>query len=337
MLEDFLFSMVESARSRQSGSPSDGDVELGSYEGKYPAELFNKSVVIEKAGEVRTVGRVQMEGEDTIVVFGDSGDDRYDIPRSEVMPSGSNLVIAEDKDLQSYRVSKDAPLPPAKSLRPSAEEILRAAREQEQDEKSKQAKATRADPVLSEYQYLARKPRPETTLVARPENYVDDESELSKKLKASVEELRELLFAGTKVAKQKVKVAKRRADEKRARSDAQSIAKMGALALRFSDSFDEILFGIRTRSYAEQEQIYNGFLRLIDSQRDLVVARRNMASRLKDSVPSPVVDEYGKGTIRKRRLTQKSQPALPEKTEGKRTATKTRRSSEDKSNTVESL
>src|ERR687896_515084 len=39
----------------------------------------------------------------------------------------------------------------------------------------------------------------------------------------------------------------------------------------------------------EQEQIYLGFLKLIDQQRELILARKDLASRLKASVRKPVV------------------------------------------------
>lgn len=43
-------------------------------------------------------------------------------------------------------------------------------------------------------------------------------------------------------------------------------------------------------------QIYTGFLKLIDQQRDLVLARRDMTVRLKDSVDTPVVESNSKHT-----------------------------------------
>ena len=50
---------------------------------------------------------------------------------------------------------------------------------------------------------------------------------------------------------------------------------MGDLALQFSSSFDDIVSEISsTRTYAEQEQIYKGFIRLIGLQRKLLVARK---------------------------------------------------------------
>lgn len=295
---------------------SDDDIDLGSYEGRYPKDLFNKSVVIEKADDRITVGHVQMEGQDTIVIFSDSGQ-RYDIPKSLVTVSGGSVVLSGDQDLESYRVDKDSQLPAAKSLRPSAAHIRRAAREQEQIEKThheEQVQKTRADMVLRERKFLENYPRPDTTRVSRPANYVDNESELSKKIKSAVAELRELLFAGAKVAKYKAKQAKQKADDKKAEMDADSISKMGVLAPQFSDAFEEILLEVRNRSYAEQEQIYNGFLRLMDYQRDLLVARRDMAARLKDTVRLPVVNsDAATNPNTRRKLKQKSQPALPER------------------------
>ena len=65
---------------------------------------------------------------------------------------------------------------------------------------------------------------------------------------------------------------------------------MGDLALQFSTSFDDILSEISlTKTYAEQEQIYKGFIRLLQLQRKLLVARKELASKLKDSVHEPIL------------------------------------------------
>ena len=57
---------------------------------------------------------------------------------------------------------------------------------------------------------------------------------------------------------------------------------MGDLALQFSSSFDDIVSEISsTRTYAEQEQIYRGFIRLIGLQRKLLVARKELACQVK--------------------------------------------------------
>ncbi|HEU0144447.1 MAG TPA: hypothetical protein VFQ47_06660, partial [Nitrososphaera sp.] len=93
------------------------ETDLGSYEGKYPKDLFNKTViVIEQA-----MGRVAKETDDKIVVFSDSGNLRFDIPKSKITLSGGSIVIGEP--LEQYAVDRDAPMPEDRSLRPSAEEI----------------------------------------------------------------------------------------------------------------------------------------------------------------------------------------------------------------------
>jgi hypothetical protein len=96
--------------------------------------------------------------------------------------------------------------------------------------------------------------------------------------------------------------------------DAEAISRMGDLAMRFADSFEDILEEIRTRTYADQVQIYTGFIRLIDQQRMLVLARREFAERLKDSVNTPVVEPQD---VKTREL--ESPPELPEELEGNRT------------------
>jgi hypothetical protein len=150
---------------------------------------------------------------------------------------------------------------------------------------------------------------------------------MSKKMKSAVAELKEIIVAGTKVAKKKAKQAQETAAEKQAEMDAESISRMGDLAMRFADSFEDVLSEIRTRTYAEQVQIYSGFIKLIDQQRTLVVAGRDFAERLKDSVNAPVVEP---GDMETHEL--KAPPELPEELEGNRnlserksTATTTRR------------
>jgi hypothetical protein len=64
---------------------------------------------------------------------------------------------------------------------------------------------------------------------------------------------------------------------------------MGSLATQFTSSFDNTLSDIKTRTYEEQEEIYTGFIKLIEQQRDLLVARRDLAAKLKESIRRPVV------------------------------------------------
>ena len=85
---------------------------------------------------------------------------------------------------------------------------------------------------------------------------------------------------------------------------------MGDLALQFSTSFDDILSEISlTRTYAEQEQIYKGFIRLIQLQRKLLVARKELASKLKDSVHEPILI-INNNNIKQPQLTQAKQNQL---------------------------
>jgi hypothetical protein len=224
-------------------------------------------------------------------VFSDTdGSTRFDIPKSEIVLEGGSVVASEDL-LFRYRKRRDDPLPADKPLRASAEEIRASAAKQVEEKRKRPATTTTTpDAIMKEGSELATAPRPQTVSPSVPEGYVDTESEIVKRMKRAASELKEVIVAGTKVAKKKVKQAQREAAEKQAQADATDISRMGSLAMTFADSFEEVLGEIRTRTYAEQEQIYTGFLKLIDQQRDLVLARRDLAARLKDSVRVPVVD-----------------------------------------------
>jgi hypothetical protein len=277
------------------------EADLGSYEGKYPKDLFKKTVV---SANDQNVGYVAKETEDLIVVFSDNDSSlRFDIPKSEIALEGGSVVVNEDL-LFRYRTRRESPLPKGRALRASVEEIRIAAAEQAEIEEKK---AMTPDSVIEEGRYLSTTPRPQTTRVSRPEGYVDTEMEIVKQMKRAVSELKEIIIAGTKVAKKKAKEAQEAAAEKQAEMDAESISHMGSLALTFADSFEDVLSEIRTRTYADQVKIYTGFLKLMDQQRDLVLARRDMAARLKDSVNVSVVE---KGDIETPKLG--SPPELPE-------------------------
>jgi hypothetical protein len=209
-----------------------------------------------------------------------------------VTVEGGSVVVNEDL-LFRYRARRDDPMPPDRPLRASAEEIRASTEEQikqRQQEEIEKANTTTPDSVIEEGRYLATAPRPETTTVSRPEGYVDTESEIVKKLKETVGELKETIIAGTKVAKKKVKEKQEAAAEKQAEQDAEAISRMGNLAMQFAESFEHVLSEIRSCTYDEQVEIYTGFLKLMDQQRDLVLARRDMAVRLKDSVDTPIVE-----------------------------------------------
>jgi hypothetical protein len=292
------------------------EVDLGSYEGRYPGELFNKDVVLNN----RPIGHVAQETEDIVVVFSDTDSSiRFDIPRSAVVVEGSSIVVNEDL-LFRYRTHRDAPLP-VERLRPSAEEIRKKAAEQVVEvEKQQQQPPTTPDRIMSEGQQLSTAPRPTTMGVSVPEGYVDTESEIVKKMKSAANELKEVIVAGTKVAKKKMKKVKHEAAEKQAAMDAEAISRMGGLAMEFADSFEDVLSEIRTRTYTEQVQIYTGFLKLMDQQRDLVLARRDLAARLKDSVSVPVVKPED---VEGRRLHAPPELPAPEKEEEQEETTTT--------------
>ena len=147
-----------------------------------------------------------------------------------------------------------------------------------------------------------------------------EEEEIIKKLKQAASELKDLLISGAKVAKEKInegkditqeKIKEQReaAEERKAENDAKKISKMGDLALQFSTSFDDILSEISlTRTYAEQEQIYKGFIRLIQMQRKLLVARKELATKLKGAVHEPIL--INNNDIKQTQLTQDTQNQL---------------------------
>ena len=117
-----------------------------------------------------------------------------------------------------------------------------------------------------------------------------NEEEIIKKIKTAGNDFKDLIISGTKVAKQKIKQTQEIVEEKQANRDAEKILKMGNLAIQFTSSFDDILSDIKTRTYEQQEQIYTGFIKLIEQQRDLLIARRDLAAKLKESVQKPVGD-----------------------------------------------
>ena len=147
-----------------------------------------------------------------------------------------------------------------------------------------------------------------------------EDEEIVKKLKQAANELKDLLISGANIAKEKInegkditqeKIKEQReaAEERKAENDAKKISKMGDLALQFSTSFDDILSEISlTRTYAEQEQIYKGFIRLIQMQRKLLVARKELATKLKGAVHEPIL--INNNDIKQTQLTQRKQRQL---------------------------
>src|SRR5215467_166092 len=154
------------------------------------------------------------------------------------------------------------------------------------------------------------------------------EEEIIKKLKQAANELKDLLISGTKIAKEKIKEGKditqgkikeqqEKAEERKAEEDSEEISKMGDLASQFSTSFDNIISEISlTRTYAEQEQIYKGFIKLVQLQRKFLVARKELATKLKDSVDKPLlVIKNNNNDIKEPRLIPTKQNQLNKESE----------------------
>ena len=97
----------------------DKQVDLATYEGKYPKSLFNKGVRAENEDDL---GFVAKETDDKIIVFGYSND-RYDIPKSEIIAVGMNVIVGKNfPELLKYKVDRDAPLPTGEPIKAIAEE-----------------------------------------------------------------------------------------------------------------------------------------------------------------------------------------------------------------------
>ena len=95
------------------------DIDLASYEGKFPKSLFNKGVRIENEDHV---GHVMKETDDKIVVFGER-DYRFDVPKSKIIAVGRNVILGMDWDeLFTYKVDKNSPLPEGEPIDKLAEE-----------------------------------------------------------------------------------------------------------------------------------------------------------------------------------------------------------------------
>jgi len=95
------------------------DVDLASYESKYPKSLFNKGVRLENEDHV---GHVMKETDDKIVIFGEH-DYRLDVPKSKITFVGRNVILGMNWDeLFKYKVEKNTPLPTGESVDTIAKE-----------------------------------------------------------------------------------------------------------------------------------------------------------------------------------------------------------------------
>ena len=95
------------------------NLDLGTYERKYPKGLFNKGVRVLNEDHV---GHVMKETEDKIVVFGSFGY-RFDVPKPKIKEVGRNVILNMDiNELMKYKVERDAPLPTGEPIDKLAEE-----------------------------------------------------------------------------------------------------------------------------------------------------------------------------------------------------------------------
>ena len=95
------------------------DVDLASYESKYPKSLFNKGVRLENEDHV---GHVMKETDEKIVIFGEH-DYRFDVPKSKITFVGRNVILGMDwNELFKYKVDKNTPLPTGESVDTIAKE-----------------------------------------------------------------------------------------------------------------------------------------------------------------------------------------------------------------------
>ena len=65
------------------------NIDLASYERKYPTPLFNKGVRIENEDHI---GHIMKETEDKIVIFGEYNY-RFDVPKSKIKQVGRNIIF----------------------------------------------------------------------------------------------------------------------------------------------------------------------------------------------------------------------------------------------------
>ena len=95
------------------------DVDLATYEGRYPRSLFNKGV---RTQDEEHVGHVMKETDDKIVVFGHY-DWRFDVPKSKIIAVGRNVILGVDySEIFQYRIDRNAPMPTGESVEKLAEE-----------------------------------------------------------------------------------------------------------------------------------------------------------------------------------------------------------------------
>src|SRR5215212_5369463 len=209
--------------------------------------------------------------------------EKFYIPKSLIKRYTDEILIFDITEQQAKDYCMRT-TPPSEYEAKGIVQIISEARSREVEETKKEGKTRTDTQIVSVEEEIQRRKR-KTSLSRVNIN----EEEIANKLKTAANEFKDLIVSGTKLAKQKIKQTQEIVEEKQANRDAEKISKMGNLASQFTYSFDNILSEIKTRTYEEQEEIYSGFIKLIEQQRDLLVARRDLAAKLKDSVRKPVV------------------------------------------------
>src|SRR5918912_36056 len=130
------------------------NVDLATYERRYPKGLFNKGV---RANNEDHVGHVMKETEDKIVIFGDYNY-RFDVPKSTIKGVGRNVILNMDfSELATkYKVDRNAPLPTGEPVEKINDEAYQEAhshykgiREEKRTEKFQYKKITRRPRLVS--------------------------------------------------------------------------------------------------------------------------------------------------------------------------------------------
>jgi adenylate cyclase len=85
------------------------NLDLATYERKYPKGLFNKGVRVLNEDHI---GHIMKETEDKIVIFGDYNY-RFDVPKSRIKEVGRNVILNMDfsEVASEYKVDRNATLP----------------------------------------------------------------------------------------------------------------------------------------------------------------------------------------------------------------------------------
>src|ERR687885_1410580 len=233
------------------------------------------------------LGKVQGLFEPFIVTErGTISKEKFYIPKSLIKRYTDEILFFDITEQQAKDYCMRT-TPPSEYEAKGIVQIVSETRSKEEEETKKEGKTRTDTQIVSVEEEIQRRRRRRKISLST----VDiNEEEFIKKIKTAGSEFKNLIISGTKAAKQKIKQTQEIVEEKQANKDAEKISKMGDLAIQFPSSFDDILSDIKTRTYEEQEEIYTGFVKLIEQQRDLLIARRDLAAKLKDSVQKPVVD-----------------------------------------------